>query len=135
MKALTLVIIFTGIVSQYGPSRMESNLAVRQAGHTAYTPPHDLSSYHGFIAVNSCADIGKLYYVRPLNCPDCRWERFLAVDCSGHEETTWWMNINDIFGEIGYASVERFSDYLDKDMTDRGIPVEIAVETKRWRFE
>jgi len=132
MKVLTLIIIFTGIVSQYGPGRMESNLATRQAGLTAYTPPQDLSRYDGFIAVNDCADIGTVYYIRPLECEICAWERFLAVDCSGHAETTRWMNKYKIFGEIGYKSVERFSDYLGKDMTGRGIPVMIAVEEWRW---
>ena len=132
MKILVMVVIFTGIVSQYGPGRMESNLAVRQEGHTAYTPPQDLSPYDGFIAVNDCSDIGNVYYVRPLGCEICSWERFLAVDCSGHVETTLWMNANDIFGEIGHASVERFSKYLGKDMTGKGIPVMIAVEEWRW---
>ena len=101
------LIILTGIASQYAPLKMESVINVRQIpGKTAYTITQDLSQYDGFIAMESCDELGNEYYIRPQNTT--AWEFFLVVDCSGHAETSEWMERNNIIVEVDYETAKRW---------------------------
>ena len=134
--ALILAVIMTGTASQYGPGRMESNIAIRQAGLTAVDLPHNLPAVHGYAAGRYGEDIGKIVYLRPLNCDGCRFERFLIADCAGkYDGALDWMLRYNIVVEIDYNSVLRWSELLGKNMVGRGIKVELAVETERKRYE
>lgn len=104
---LALTMVTTGIASQYAPGKMQSVIHVRQTRSTSYTPPQDLSRYDGFIAMESCAELGNEYYIKPDD-PQYDFELFLVVDCSGHSETTQWMLHNNIIAEIDYGTAERW---------------------------
>ena len=118
MKHLFLILL-TGIASQYGPGRMDSVIALRQIpGRTAYTITQDLSIYAGFMAMESCAELGNEYYVKPVTAET--WELFLVTDCSGDAETTEWMQRNNIIIEIDYKTAERW------ETVGRGIAVQVA---------
>lgn len=116
-----------GIASQYAPGVMEKTIAVRQIpGKTAYTVPQDLSKYDGFIAMESCAELGNEYYVKPVE--SIQWELFLVVDCSGHSSTSEWMKRNNIIIEVDYETAKRW------DTVGNGIQVEMAVKVNS-RYE
>ena len=119
MIKYVFLILLTGIASQYAPNKMASVIAVRQIpGKTNYLVQQDLSEYDGFIAMESCAELGNEYYLRPIDVND--WELFLVVDCSGHAETTDWMTRNNIIVEVDYNTAVRWST------VGRGIQVELA---------
>ena len=106
-QVLLAITLLTGVASQYAPGKMQSVINVRQTRSTSYTPPQDLSKYDGFIAMESCSELGKEYYIKP-NDPQYDFELFLVVDCSGHSETTQWMLHNNIIAEIDYGTAERW---------------------------
>jgi len=131
-----MLVIVTGTLSQYGPGRMESNIALRQAGETAHDLPMDLSRYEGFVAVLNCDDVGKTVYLRPVSCPECEWRKFLAADCAGKADGGYaWMKEGNIIGEIGHRDVLYYSELLGKDYMGRGIPAEMAIEVYRYAKE
>jgi len=133
--ALILAVVATGVASQYGPGRMESNIAIRQAGLTSRNLPDVLPAVHGYVAGRYAEDIGKIVYLRPAECEDCRFERFLIADCSGSEETLSWMLNGNILFEMGHKSVLRWSEKLDKDLIGRGIRIEVAMEIDAPMYE
>lgn len=118
-----LVLLMIGIASQYAPGVMERTIAVRQQGHTAYTVPSDLSRYDGFIAMESCSQLGNEYYLRPVGTE--KWELFLVVDCSGHNSTSNWMKRNNIIVEVDYNTAKRWGT------VGRGIEIELAVMVEK----
>lgn len=118
MKYLFLILL-TGIASQYGPHRMDSVIALRQIqGRTAYTITQDLSRYDGFMAMESCSELGNEYHVKPVTADS--WELFLVVDCSGHTETSAWMRRNNIVIEVDHETAVRW------ETVGRGIAVRVA---------
>jgi len=133
--ALILAVVATGVASQYGPGRMESNIAIRQAGLTSKNLPSALPAVHGYVAGRYAEDIGKIVYLRPAGCEDCRFERFLIADCSGSDETLRWMLRGDILFEMGHESVLRWGEKLDRNLIGRGIKIEVAVETEAPMYE
>ena len=122
-----MLVILVGIASQYAPGVMDRTIATRQIpGKTVYTVPQDLSKYDGFIAMESCAELGNEYYVKPVESN--LWELFLAVDCSGHSTTSEWMKRNNIIMEVDYNTAVRW------DTVGKGIPVEMAIKVNT-RYE
>lgn len=117
MKILIYIIIMSGVASQYAPGVMDMVLRTHYAGLTSYMPPQDLSAYDGFMAMESCEELGNEYWIRP---EDGQWELFLVVDCSGHAETTQWMLRNNIVVEVDYETALRW------DTVGKGIQIEIA---------
>ena len=116
-----MLIILVGIASQYAPGVMDKTIAIRQIpGKTAYTVPQNLSKYNGFIAMESCVELGNEYYVKPVE--STTWELFLVVDCSGHSTTSDWMKRNNIIMEVDYNTAVRW------DTVGKGIPVEMAIK-------
>jgi len=94
----------TGIASQYDPGVMSHAISYRQRHHQI---PHDLSSYSGFMAVLESDNIGREYWVRPIN--SSTWEKFLAVDCAGIADGGYsWMVNSGIIAEIDYDSAVRW---------------------------
>lgn len=121
------LILLTGTASQYAPGKMESVITVRQIpGKTNYLVPQNLTQYDGFIAMESCAELGNEYYLRPVGIDN--WELFLVVDCSGHTETTDWMTVNNIIVEIDYNTAVRWGT------VDYGIKVELAKKVPISRY-
>jgi len=116
MKPILLVLMI-GIASQYAPGVMPAVLNTHYAGRTSYMPPQDLSIYDGFIAMESCNELGNEYWLKPENG---QWELFLVTDCSGHSETTHWMLRNNIIVEVDYKTALRW------DTVGKGIRVELA---------
>ena len=133
--ALILAVVATGVASQYGPGRMESNIAIRQAGLTSKNLPHTLPAVHGYVAGRYAEDIGKIVYIRPTECADCRFERFLIADCSGSAETLEWMLDGNILFEIDYNSVLRWEGLLDRNLIERGVKIEVAIENRGFSYE
>lgn len=118
MKHLFLIIV-AGIASQYGPGRMQSVIAIRQIpGRTAYTIAQDLGRFDGFMAMEDCGELGNEYYVKPVTAE--AWELFLVTDCSGHAETTEWMQRNNIIIEVDHETAVRW------ETVGRGIAVQVA---------
>ena len=118
MRSL-FILLFYGIASQYGPHRMESVITLRQIpGRTGYTITHDLAQFDGFMAMESCGELGNEYYVKPLNYPT--WELFLVTDCSGDVETSEWMARNNIVVEVDHETAVRWGT------VGRGIAVQVA---------
>ena len=113
--ALVFVVVVSGTASQYGRGRMESVVAVRRAGSTAYTVPTVLpADLAGFVAVEDCGRLGNIVYYQVFDpksdCfPDCSVEKFLIVDCSGHQSTSAWMRRNAILCEVDYNTAVRWA--------------------------
>jgi len=103
---LAFSVLLAGWASQYGPGVMESVIRVRQAGRTAMTLPMELPETDGYVAMVECDRIGDVVYLRPLG--DEVFESFLVVDCSGHAETTDWMERNNILVEVDYETALRW---------------------------
>jgi len=112
---LVFAVIASGTASQYGRGRMESTIAVRRTGRTAYTVPAILpANLDGFVAVEDCSRLGNIVYyqvVDPMSdCfPTCPVEKFLIVDCSGHQSTSAWMKRNTILCEVDYNTAIRWA--------------------------
>ena len=104
-----------GTASQYAQGVMPHVIQYRQRHHQI---PLDLSLYSGFIAVLDADNIGREYWVRPVN--SSTWELFLAVDCAGIADGGYaWMVNSGIIAEIDYASALRW------DTVGYGIEVEM----------
>lgn len=112
---LVFMVVASGTASQYGQGRMESVIAVRRAGRTAYTVPSVLpANLDGFVAVEDCSRLGNIVYYQVVDpksdCfPGCPVEKFLIVDCSGHQSTSTWMQRNAILCEIDYNTAVRWA--------------------------
>jgi len=109
--------LFSGFASQYAPGVMESVVRVRQSGRTAMDLPAVLPDVDGFVAMEDCAMVGEIVYIRPKG--ESRWDRFLVADCSGHAETSAWMERNKILVEFGYKAAKRY------DTIGRGLEIEL----------
>lgn len=101
---LVIAIIVTGWASQYAPGKMESVVAVRQAGRTAHDLPTILPPTDGYIAVLDCAHIGEIWHIEHAGIV----ESFLVVDCAGHTATRQWMTRNNILVEVDYETAVRW---------------------------
>lgn len=122
-----MLIVLVGIASQYAPGVMDKTIAIRQIpGKTAYTVPQDLSKYDGFVAMESCSELGNEYYVKPAE--STTWELFLVVDCSGHSSTSEWMKRNNIIVEVDYETAKRWNTI------GKGVKIEMAVKVNT-RYE
>lgn len=120
---LALSIIVTGIASQYAPGVMDKVVYNRQHLSTSFSLPGELPNVHGYVATRDCSDIGKIVYLRPVDCDDCRFEKFLVADCAGIADGGFsWMVRNNIIVEIDYESAVRLN------AVGRGIRVELAIE-------
>ena len=93
---LVLIILVSGVASQYAPGKMESVIAYRQTNATAYTPPNPLPAVDGYIAVLDCAALGETWLLRHNGVV----ESFLVVDCAGDAATRDWMRRNGIIAEV-----------------------------------
>ena len=111
---LEAVVPSVGWASQYAPGVMDHVVKYQQRHKRV---PEDVSSFDGFVAVQSCSDVGRIYLIRPLGA--LCWERFIAVDCSGSVETTAWMVRNNILVEVDYETAVRWKT------VGRGIRVEL----------
>jgi len=120
-----IMIVFTlvsGWASQYAPGVMERVVRVRQSGRTSMDLPVELPDVDGFIAVEDCDRIGDIVYIRREGTE--KWYSFLVADCSGHAETTSWMERNNILIEVDYETAVRW------DTVGRGIKIELMeIET------
>jgi len=117
-RVLLSVILMSCVASQYAPGIMGNVIAVRQARVTAMNLPDPLPPTDGFIAVEDCSRIGEIVWMR-YNGGD--WESFLVADCSGHAETSAWMQRNNICAEVGYKTAERWG------VVGRGAEVDILL--------
>lgn len=102
-----------GWASQYDRGVMERVIQTRLRYRHI---PSDLSTFDGFVATPYCSDIGRVIYIRPEGTD--RWERFLAVDCAGPDETLGWMRRNNILVEVDYNTAVRWNT------VGRGIRIE-----------
>lgn len=115
--AVAVALFLTGTASQYAPSVMERVVVRQQAyGHL----PEELPDVDGFIAVEDCGRVGQIWGVRPAG--SVRWHRVMVADCSGHAETSSWMERNNIPMELGWPLVEDFGGKRNK-----GIRVEYVM--------
>ena len=120
--AAVLVIICSGFASQYAPGVMDKVVYNRQNLSTAVSLPDKLPDVHGYVAAQKCGDIGKIVYLRPSNCEDCAFERFLVADCAGIADGGFdWMRRNNILFEVDYETSKRWNT------VGRLIQVEYAV--------
>ena len=118
-KAVIIATILSGFASQYSPGVMESVVRVRQSGRTAMDLPAVLPAVDGFVAMEDCAMIGQIVYIRPKG--ETEWDSFLVADCSGHAETSAWMERNDILVEFGYNAAKRYGTI------GRGLEIELML--------
>jgi len=97
-----------GWASQYAPGKMEQVIRNRQRGCCGrYSLPAGLPPVDGYVAVQERADIGRLFWIRPLGSDE--WERFLAVDCGGFADGGYrWMIRNSILFEVDYQTAVRW---------------------------
>lgn len=94
-----------GYFSQYGKSPTDGTIAYHQ--NESGRLPQDMSQYVGVIAVKDCSLVGDDAWIRIIDeraNPEYAgfWLPVKIFDCSGHTETTEWMNENNILGELGY---------------------------------
>lgn len=94
--------IHEGYFSRYNLSPTAATIAYRQ--HVGDLPVN-MSHYDGVIAVADCSMVGKDAWVYV----DGIWYDMIVFDCSGHEETSLWMEQNRILGEWGYYFAERLN--------------------------
>ena len=121
--ALVFIITATGTASQYAPRVMDKVVYNRQHLSTSFSLPGELPNVHGYVATRDCSDIGKIVYLRPANCEDCGFERFLVADCAGVADGGLsWMVRNNILVEVDYETALRWNT------VGRGIKVELAIE-------
>ena len=133
--ALILVVVTTGVASQYAEGVMPGVVRTRQDGKTSMNLPSTLPIVSGYVASMYCDDIGKTVYLRPSECEDCRFERFLIADCPGSKDVFLWMKRNGIPFELDRESVLRWGEKLDKDLIGKGIKIEVAMEIEAPMYE
>ena len=126
MKPILCFLILFGRASQYAPSVMDSVIAVRQSGRTAYSLPTQLPIVDGYVAVADCERIGSIISVRPVGTE--KWESFLVVDCaskSDHQSETdprsgyQWMMDGNVLVEVDHKTAVRW------DTVGRAIDIEV----------
>ena len=140
MIAIEIILssVQTGWASQYQSTYiMDATVAVRQEWGQL---PEDLSYWDGFVAMESCENIGKTAWIRivsisPLSKSsdksDYRWQwhPYLVSDCSGHESTTKWMLENNILVEFGRREAERLG-ITNGEGARGGIKIELVLVNK-----
>jgi hypothetical protein len=117
IKIVIIITLMTGYASQYAPGVMDRVIRVRQSGRTSMDLPQKLPNVDGYVAVEACDRIGDIIYLRPEGYDE--WEKFLIVDCSGHQETTAWMLRNNILVEVDAKTAQRWNT------VGRGIKIEM----------
>ena len=98
-KAVIIATLLSGWASQYSEGVMDRVVRVRQAGRTAMDLPAVLPAVDGFVAMEDCAMVGEIVFIRPKG--GSHWDSFLVADCSGHAKTSAWMERNNILVEFG----------------------------------
>ncbi len=125
---LAASIVLEGPVSSYAPTRMESNIARRQAKETAHHLPIQLPPVDGYIAMADEDLIGRIVFIRFWD--QGSWQSFLVADCAGKSDrqsetdsrSGWeWMKSTGIKGEVDYNTAKK------QGKTWGGIPAEIIV--------
>lgn len=102
MKTMLLILLLSGIASQYAPGKMQEVIHTRQIVSTSHPLPTQLPQVDGYIAVADPSLIGEQLLVCPEQLP-CRL--MLVVDCAGIQDGGLsWMNSNGIVLEMDYAS-------------------------------
>ena len=95
--------------SQYSPGIMDQVRANRQLD-----PVH----VDGYIAVADCADIGQVWWIRPIG--QAEWESFQVMDCAApNDGAREWMARNRIIVEVDHLTAVRWGT------VGRGIRVQI----------
>jgi len=126
LMRVLFVVMMTGTASQYAPGAMESVIRVRQAGLTRYSLPQEIPAYvDGFIAVEECDRIGETVVVVYKGFV----ETMMVADCSGHAETSSWMERNNILMEVGYETALRWG------IVGRGAKVAVVTEIYRNQYK
>lgn len=87
--------------SQYAPGVMERVVAYRNLRPAVV-------EVTGYIAVISCAELGNVWWLRPAGS-SIPFEPYQVADCSGHANTTAWMQRNNIQVELDYPTAKRFN--------------------------
>lgn len=129
--AIVVVVMATGLASQYSPGVMEQVVENRQRWDQL---PATLPPVAGHIAVEDCGALGEVWLLRPAGAEV--WERFLVVDCAGPQLREdgltggEWMEENGIVVEVGYPTAERWGTVGRGVMVERGAICQIAL---RWR--
>lgn len=86
---------FYGVMSSYAPSVMENQVRYRK-----------LPEGTRGVALMSCADIGKIVWLRPL---DQAWQGpFISVDCSGYNHIYYHMVGMGLVVEVGFKQTEKW---------------------------
>lgn len=99
----------SGYASRYDPNLMEATVELRQSYWPTSTTrglPPDTSAWAGFVAAQSCDEIGYTYLIRSKHGEKV-WRPFLVADCAGHQSTVDWMNANTILVEFGYVEARK----------------------------
>jgi hypothetical protein len=126
---LVFTIIMTGIASQYAPGVMDKVVYNRQNLSTVVSLPNNLPAVDGYVASQYCSDIGKIIYLRPADCEECEFEKFLVADCAGIADGGLsWMLRNNIVVEVDYETAVR------RNTVGRGVRVELAIQNTRWEL-
>lgn len=105
---LALTICITGTLSQYDQRPTDEVLRNRTTpGDTAYTLPDTWRTVDGFMAVQSCSDIGTIYTVS--------WRghtaRLMAFDCPGDATTRRWMKRGNIVAELDWYTARAWGAF------------------------
>ena len=116
-KAIIIATLISGWASQYAPNVMDRVVRVRQSGRTAMDLPAILPAVDGFVAMEDCAMVGEIVFIRPKG--STKWDSFLVADCSGHSKTSAWMKRNNILVELGDPEMY--------DTVGRGLEIELMI--------
>lgn len=113
---IAVMVILTGIASQYSPDTMRQVAATRRwQGYSI----HDTRTH---IAVSDCASVGEF---RTIRYPGHGWESAQIIDCARDGDgAAEWMAENGILLEMSYRRA------VELDTVGRGI----AVEMVTWQF-
>ena len=115
MKPILCFLILFGRASQYAPGVMDSVIAARQSGRTAYSIPAQLPIVDGYVAVADCERIGSIISVRVAGTE--KWERFLVADCASKNDRQsdtdprsgyQWMTDGNVLVEVDHGTAERW---------------------------
>ena len=120
-KAVIIATLLSGWASQYAPNVMDRVVRVRQSGRTAMDLPTSLPAVDGFVAMEDCAMVGEIVFIRPKG--ESHWDSFLVADCSGHAKTSAWMERNNILVELGDPEMY--------DTVGKGLEIELMLLEER----
>ena len=120
-KAVIIATLLSGWASQYAPNVMDRVVRVRQSGRTAMDLPAVLPAVDGFVAMEDCAMVGEIVFIRPKG--ESHWDSFLVADCSGHAKTSAWMERNNILVELGDPEMY--------DTVGKGLEIELMLLEER----